>query len=158
MCIRDSGRGDAFTHRPTADFGLRALAAASVGRPGSGCVGAGTGAMCGGLKSGFGYAERRLPAGASVAAAVVVNAGGSAVDPVTGRLYADREHRGPAPSDTERAALATAYARTQPSLGTTIGVLLTDATLTKAQAAKMAALGHDGICLLYTSPSPRDRS
>lgn len=143
--IFDLGRGDAFTHRPTADFGLRALAAASAGRPESGCVGAGTGAICGGLKSGFGYAERRLPAGASVAAAVVVNAGGSAVDPVTGRLYADREHRRPGPTDSERAALAAAYARTQPSLGTTIGVLLTDATLTKAQAAKMAALGHDGM-------------
>ena len=143
--IFDLGRGGAFTHRPTADFGLRALAAASAGRPESGCVGAGTGAMCGGLKSGFGYAERRLPAGASVAAAVVVNAGGSAVDPVTGRLHADRDHRRPTPSDTERAALAAAYAGTQPSLGTTIGVLLTDATLTKAQAAKMAALGHDGM-------------
>ena len=143
--IFDLGRGDDFTHRPTADFGLRALAAASAGRPESGCVGAGTGAMCGGLKSGFGYAEHRLPAGASVAAAVVVNAGGSPVDPVTGRLYADLEHRRPTPSDTERAALAAAYAGTQPSLGTTIGVLLTDATLTKAQAAKMAALGHDGM-------------
>ena len=111
----------------------------------SGCVGAGTGAMCGGLKSGFGYAERRLDTGASVAAAVVVNAGGSMVDPVTGRLYADRKHALSTPSETERAALAAAATRIPPSLGTTIGVLLTDATLTKAQAGKMAALGHDGM-------------
>jgi L-aminopeptidase/D-esterase-like protein len=51
----------------------------------------------------------------------------------------------PQPTKTERAALAAAYARTTPSLGTTIGVLLTDAALTKAQAGKMAALGHDGM-------------
>src|SRR3712207_2591273 len=121
----DLGRGGNFGHRPDAEFGRLALAAASPQRPQSGCVGAGTGALCGGLKSGFGYAERRLSTGISVAAAVVVNAGGSAVDPVTGRLYADRGQRLPAPTETERADLALAYARTPPSLGTTIGVLLT---------------------------------
>ena len=143
--IFDLGRGGDFGNRPTPEFGSLAVAAASAERPESGCVGAGTGAVCGGLKSGFGYAERRLETGASVAAAVVVNAGGSMVDPVTGRLYADRNHSLPTPSETERAALAAALKRTQPSLSTTIGVLLTDATLTKAQAGKMAALGHDGM-------------
>jgi L-aminopeptidase/D-esterase-like protein len=143
--IFDLGRGGRFGNRPTAEFGAGAVAAASAERPESGCVGAGTGAVCGGLKSGFGYAERRLEIGASVAAAVVVNAGGSVVDPVTGRLYADWQRSRPAPRETERAALAAAATRTPPSLGTTIGVLLTDATLTKAQAGKMAALGHDGM-------------
>jgi putative pantetheine hydrolase len=143
--IFDLGRGGRFGNRPTAEFGARAVAAASVERPESGCVGAGTGAVCGGLKSGFGYAERRLETGASVAAAVVVNAGGSAVDPVTGRFYADRGQSLPQPNETERAALAAAYAGSTPALGTTIGVLLTDATLTKAQAGKLAALGHDGM-------------
>ena len=143
--IFDLGRGGTFSHRPTAQFGLRALAAASAERPESGCVGGGTGAVCGGLKGGFGYAERRLETGPSVAAAVVVNAGGSVVDPATGRLYADREQILPTPTESERSALAAAYARTTPSLGTTIGVLLTDATLTKAQAAKMTALVHHGM-------------
>ena len=143
--IFDLGRGGDFARRPDAEFGHHALEAASSERPESGCVGAGTGAVCGGLKSGFGYAERRLATGISVAAAVVVNAGGSAVDPGTGRLYADRGQRLPAPTDAERADLAVAYARIPPSLSTTIGVLLTDAALTKAQAGKMAALGHDGM-------------
>ena len=143
--IFDLGRGGDFGRRPGAEFGRLALAAASPERPESGCVGAGTGALCGGLKSGFGYAERRLSSGISVAAAVVVNAGGSAVDPVTGRLYADRGQRLPKPTEIERADLAAAYAQTPPSLGTTIGVLLTDAALTKAQTSKMAALGHDGM-------------
>ena len=46
----------------------------------------------------------------AVGAAVVVNATGSPVEPVTGRLRADREHRLPAPTAAERDALAAAYA------------------------------------------------
>ncbi len=143
--IFDLGRGGVFGNRPTADFGRRALAAASTERPLSGCVGAGTGARCGGIKGGFGYAERVTPAGAAVAAAVVVNATGSPVDPSTGRLWADREHRLRTPSPAEREVLAAAYAEAQPSLATTIGVVLTDAALTKAQATKVAAVAHDGM-------------
>ncbi len=145
VVIFDLGRGGEFRHRPTADFGARAYAAASAERPVSGVVGAGTGAKCGGLKGGSGYAEHRLPDGTSVAAVVAVNATGSPVDPVTGRLRADRLHRLPAPTDAEREALATAYAHAVPSLATTIGVLLTDTTLTKAQAGRLATVGHDGM-------------
>ena len=75
----------------------------------------------------------------------MVNATGSPVDPTTGRLWADREQRQPAPAEAERAALAAAYAEAVPSLATTIGVLLTDATLTKAQASRLATVGHDGM-------------
>ena len=74
-----------------------------------------------------------------------MNATGSPVDPSTGRLWADREHRLRAPSADEREALAAAYAEAQPSLATTIGVVLTDAALTKAQATKVAAVAHDGM-------------
>ena len=144
--IFDLGRGGSFGHRPTAEFGARAYAAASAERPESGVVGAGTGAQCGGLKGGFGYAEHWLDDGTGVgAAAVAVNATGSPVDPVTGRLWADREQRLAAPTAAERTALAAAYAQAQPSLATTIGVLLTDATLTKAQAGRLATIGHDGM-------------
>jgi L-aminopeptidase/D-esterase-like protein len=142
--IFDLGRGGDFGHRPTADFGARAYAAVSSTDPVTGCVGAGTGATCGPLKGGFGYAETLLPTGVRVGAAVVVNAAGSAVDPVTGRLYADRQHRLPSPTDAERAALAAAGSAPG-TVATTIGVLLTDARLTKAQAGKLAAVGHDGM-------------
>ena len=143
--IFDLGRGGDFGHRPTADFGYRALAAATAERPASGCVGAGTGAQCGGLKGGFGYAQRLLPAGGSVAAAVAVNAAGSAVDPASGRLWADHEGRLPAPTTDERDALSAAAGRAAPSLATTIGVVMTDLTLTKARARKVAAVAHDGM-------------
>ena len=143
--VFDLGRGGDFGNRPTAEFGQRAYAAASADRPRSGVVGAGTGTVCGGLKGGFGYADRRLGDGTSVGAAVVVNATGSPVDPVTGRLWADRGQRLSAPSAAERAALAEAYENRVPSLATTLGVLLTDATLTKAQAGRLATIGHDGM-------------
>ena len=143
--IFDLGRGGHFGHRPDATFGAAALAAASAAPPARGCVGAGTGAKCGGLKGGFGYAEQSLGAAGSVAAAVVVNAAGSVVQPSTGRLWADVEHQLPAPLPAERAALVEAVQHPAPTVATTIGVVLTDATLTKAQAAKLAAVAHDGM-------------
>ena len=143
--IFDLGRGGSFGHRPTAEFGLAALTAARPGPPATGCVGGGTGAKCGGLKGGFGFAEQALPDGTSVAAAVVVNAAGSAVNPRTGRLWADAEHRLPRPTEAERRALADAAAGAAPSLATTIGVVMTDLALTPAQARKVAAVAHDGL-------------
>lgn len=141
----DLGRGGHFAHRPTADFGARALAAASANDPATGCVGAGTGATCGGLKGGFGYAELSVGP-ATVAAAVAVNAAGSAVDPATGRLWADRLAALGAPTDAERHALNGAYAAAvAPPLNTTLGVILTDQTVTKAQAGKIASVAHDGL-------------
>lgn len=143
--IFDLGRGGVFAHRPTAEFGALAVAAASAEDPEQGCVGAGTGAVTGGLKGGFGYAEHTLASGVRVAAAAVVNANGSAVDPVTGRLRADRSHTGHTPTAEQRAALQGAQEAGRASLATTIGVVLTDAAITKAQANKVAAVAHDGM-------------
>jgi putative pantetheine hydrolase len=143
--IFDLGRGGAFGNRPTTDFGRSALAAATIEQPVTGSVGAGTGAVCGGIKGGFGYSEKELESGVSVAAAVVVNAAGSPVDPATGRLWADRMQLLPTPSDPEREVLATAIARAKRTAATTIGVVMTDAILTKAQATKIAAVAHDGM-------------
>ena len=112
--IFDLGRGGTFGHRPTAEFGARAYwprprpsarpPAASAPAPGP---------TCGGLKGGFGYAERQpRTTAASVGAAVVVNATGSPVDPATGRLWADRAAAAARPRPTPSAtALAAAYAQ-----------------------------------------------
>jgi L-aminopeptidase/D-esterase-like protein len=141
----DLGRGGVFSNRPTSEFGALALADASGNQPATGSVGAGTGAVCGGIKAGFGYAERQLASGVSVAAGVVVNAVGSAVDPTTGRLWADHTLSLASPTQTEREALAAAYAETPTQHATTIGAVLTDAILSKAQATKLAAVAHDGM-------------
>lgn len=150
--IFDLGRGGVFGHRPTADFGRRALGAAAAGagpgrtiRPAAASARGPARRVAGSRVGGFGYAELTLADGARVAAAVVVNAAGSAVDPVTGRLWSDRRGLLAPPTVSEQHALRAAQAETVPSFNTTIGVVLTDATLTKAQSGKVAAVAHDGL-------------
>jgi putative pantetheine hydrolase len=161
----DLGRGGAFRHVPDASFGASAFDAASAGPVQLGGVGAGTGALAGGLKGGVGSAsvvlDERLPGGgATVAALVVVNAAGSLFDPAVGELYGARfglagefDALSP-PADAELAAAAeavqaAAVARAGTGAGapfhTTIGVVATDATLTKAQCQKLAGVAHDGM-------------
>lgn len=158
--IFDLGRGGVFANRPTPEFGARAYAAAKAaltgGRRGradnpiSGCIGAGAGAAAGGLKGGFGYAEASLSQGddgliGSVGAAVVVNAAGSPVDPATGALWSDRDHVLDVPDTVGRVALSAARGQAPRAFNTTIGVVVTDLTLAKAQAGKVAAVAHDGL-------------
>ncbi|CUR57095.1 conserved hypothetical protein [metagenome] len=147
----DLGRGGVFGNAPDAELGRAAYAAAGASTP-TGCVGAGTGARAGGLKGAVGTASAVLPDGTIVGALVAVNALGSCVDPVTGELYAAR-HCLPGdlpplhlPAEAELAA-ARAAATLVPGahLATTVGVLATDRTLTKAQCAKVSGIGHDGL-------------
>lgn len=165
--IFDLGRGGDFAAVPDASFGQLACAAASSDAPELGVVGVGTGGQAGGLKGGVGSASVLLPGGATVAALVAVNAVGSCVDPHSGELYGAR-HLAPAdlqgvglPGDAAyRLAAPTveelqrAEAEIEPSplsrrvpsvLATTIGVIATDATLTKAQCGRIAGSGHDGM-------------
>lgn len=170
--IFDLGRGGDFTAMPDASFGEAACAAASADSPELGVVGAGTGGQAGGLKGGVGSASVRLPGGATVAALVAVNAVGSCVDPHTGELYGARhlapvdlqgmglQGEGPTGDTAYRLSAPTAQelrsaeaevqqsplARRDPSvLATTIGVIATDVALTKAQCARVAGSGHDGM-------------
>lgn len=159
--IFDLGRGGVFAHRPTPEFGARAYVAATeamagTGRrrrvpdPAVGCVGAGTGAQAGGLKGGFGYAEAEVTLGgdepvARVGVALVLNAAGSGVDPTTGRLWSDRHQTLDSPDSVGRVALSAARDRAARPFNTTIGAVLTDLSLTKAQAGKLAAIAHDGL-------------
>ncbi|MBO0827268.1 MAG: P1 family peptidase [Streptosporangiales bacterium] len=142
--IFDLDRGR-WGHRPDAEFGrLACEAAREVGQdtpPARGTVGAGTGASVGGLKGGVGWATGRV-ADVEVAALAVVNGVGSAVDPLTGGLYADLDHRYRTPARDELSRLPK---RPHRPLNTTIGVVLTDARLTKAQCQKVAGIAQDGL-------------
>ncbi|MET9127946.1 P1 family peptidase [Streptomyces sp. NPDC004528] len=155
-CVFDLGRGGDFRARPDAATGRAAVEAADASGPGApvaeGCVGAGTGATVGPVKGGVGTASAVLDSGITVAALVVANAAGSAVDPGTGALYGELLGGGrveyPAPGVHERARerLAAAAAKsTPPPLNTTLAVVATDAALTRAQAHKLAGTAHDGI-------------
>lgn len=157
----DLGRGGTFDHVPSAADGKEAydMAAGPAG-DGSvvqGNVGAGTGARAGGLKGGVGSASAVLEDGTTVAALVVVNAFGDVCDPDTGELFARRRGIGtefaqiglPAAAEVraarERALATYAHLPLRPGMATVIGVIGTDATLSKAQCRKISGLGHDGL-------------
>ena len=144
--------GDAHI-RPDADAGYQACEAASTSRPAEGSVGAGTGAAVGkmfgmpyAMKGGIGTASVTLD-GVTVGALIACNALGDIVDPDTGALIAGaRTADGRGLRDTRGSLL-----RGEPPLpilagtNTTIGVIATDAPLTKAQAKRLALMGHDGL-------------
>lgn len=147
--IFDLGRGGEPTCRPDASFGRAALAAASTEAVAQGSVGAGVGALAGGVKGGIGTASAELDDGATVAVLVVVNCSGSTAHPATGVLYGAAyafhgELGDPVPV-ADPSALAAAAARARPALNTTIGVVATDLTLGKDGATRLATLGQDGL-------------
>ena len=143
--IFDLGRGGRFTNRPDESFGRRAAAAAKARPCPNGSVGAGTGARSKGLQGGVGTASVMLPGGTVVAALAVVNSAGSVIDPDTGLPWMPGAVRLRRPPAGERAALRAHFAASTPALNTTIGVVATTATLTKAEAGKLAAVAHDGM-------------
>jgi L-aminopeptidase/D-esterase-like protein len=153
----DLGVGDPKV-RPGADCGYAAALAASGGLVEEGNVGAGAGATIGkmmgmerAMKGGMGSAAISLPDGLVVAALVAVNAYGDVIDPATGRVVA-----GVRTADGSRLADARVLLRTgtlqKKPIGenSTIGVVATNAKLTKTQAAKVAQMAHDGLARSIT--------
>ena len=139
--------------RPDAAMGLAACRAASAGPVAEGTVGAGTGATVGKLlgmksamKGGLGTAARSA-GGVTVGAIVAVNAFGDVVDPASGAILAGaRRPVGSGFMDTA-ASLGSLVGRAAISLAesTTIGVIATDARLSKEEACLVASSGHDGL-------------
>jgi L-aminopeptidase/D-esterase-like protein len=148
----DLGVGDPKI-RPAADCGYAAAAAASPAPVEEGNVGAGAGATVGkmlgmerAMKGGIGTAALALPDGLIVAALVAVNAYGDVIDPATGRVVAGaRTADGNGFADA-RVLLRTGVQQKRPiGENSTIGVVATNARLTKSQAAKVAQMAHDGL-------------
>lgn len=149
----DLGVGDAKI-RPDAAAGYEACKNASDKAPAEGNVGAGAGATVGklfganrGMKGGLGTAAIKLPSGVTVGAIVAVNAVGDVFDPGTGKMLAGvRTPDGKKLMGTMAALLR---GETPPlilgGMNTTIGVVATDAKLTKAECQKIAQMAHDGF-------------
>ncbi|MGZ5846175.1 MAG: P1 family peptidase [Ramlibacter sp.] len=144
--------GDA-SIRPDAQAGEAACEAAGTQPPLEGNVGAGSGALVGkifgleqAMKGGIGTASLRV-GDVTVGALIACNALGDVVDPATGRIVAGaREPGSLALLDSRRALLAgVPPRRLVAGANTTIGVIATDAVLTKSQAARLATAGHDGL-------------
>jgi L-aminopeptidase/D-esterase-like protein len=138
--------------RPDAEMGEAACRAARPGPVAEGCVGAGTGAtvgklfgMRGAMKSGVGTWSTRIPGGATVGALVVTNAFGDVMDVHAGKILAGARHpdRGGF-VDAVEYLRAHGLAETFPG-NTTLGVVATNARLTKAHATRLAILAHAGL-------------
>jgi len=139
--------------RPDAAAGYAACDAASKAVPAEGNVGAGSGALVGKLfgldramKGGIGTASVTVK-GVTVGALIACNALGDVLDPDTAQVVAGaRTEDGRALLDTRRALLRGELP--QPLLAgtnTTLGVIATDAVLTKVQANRLASVAHDGL-------------
>jgi len=150
--------------RPGPECGYAAASAASRAAPAEGSVGAGAGATVGKfggggrpMKGGFGTASITLPNGLTVGAAVAVNAVGDIIDPATGEIVAGSLGDDGRFVDARR-LLRSGSAPSAPSgTNTTIGVVATNARLTKAEATKVAQMAQDGLArAIYPSHTTRD--
>ncbi len=140
---------------PTRELAAAALAAAAAGEVPCGSVGAGTGATVGkaagpqrGMKGGFGFAALAAPGGATVAAAVAVNAFGDVRDPESGEILAGCRA---APdslelADAERWLAALPSNAGHPWEGnTTLAVVVTDADLDRTACRKVCEMAFGGF-------------
>jgi L-aminopeptidase/D-esterase-like protein len=144
------GRSDV---RPDAAAGYAACRAAKGGRVSQGSVGAGSGATVGkalgmerAVKGGIGTASERTAGDITVGALVAVNCLGEVVDPDSGRIVAG-------PRDEEGGFVSTLdILRGRPAAtlsggftNSTIGVVATNARLSREQAYRLAVMAHDGL-------------
>lgn len=142
------------TARPDAEMGYAACQNATAEAVSEGNVGAGTGASVGRIlgaawatKGGLGSAAVRLGDELVVGALMAVNGFGDVVDPSTGEIAAGARR-----TDGERLAntlrvMAQMAGGGSPAFGssTVIGVVASNARLTKEEANKVAQMAQDGI-------------
>jgi L-aminopeptidase/D-esterase-like protein len=146
--------------RPDRAMGHRACEAAHAGPAEEGNVGAGTGATVGKLyrleramRGGLGCAAIDR-GGLAVGALMVVNAVGDVRDPVSGRLVAGARDAADGRRLIDTAAALAAGVRLGgfAPVNTTIGCVATNAALTKAEAARVAALAMAGFTRALSPP------
>ena len=159
----DLGVGDPKV-RPDAAMGYRACEQATDEPPAEGNAGAGMGAsigkvlgMGGAMKAGLGTASIDLGGGCVVGAIAAVNAFGDVIDPGSGHILAGARptQLGPVKvggdgpfADTMmvmRGFVGKTALRFASHANTVIGVVATNAGLTKDEANKVAQMAHDGL-------------
>ncbi len=155
------GRADI---RPDSAMGYSAAASASADTPVEGNVGVGTGASVGkmfgpslSMKSGVGTASIDIGGGVVVGALMAVNAWGDVVDPQNGEILSGLRSGKVGPLRVgKKEVFADTVSMMKSPVGrsllglasrsnTVIGVVATNAKLTKTQATKVAQMAQDGI-------------
>jgi L-aminopeptidase/D-esterase-like protein len=150
MDLLNGGNKDWGLHSPYRDMGYDAFKAADKGAFALGTVGAGTGATTATFKGGIGSASAVTSAGHTIAALLAVNAMGSATVGDTRHFWAAPFERNaefgglglPHPFTDDHSAMRIKGVKLK---ATTIGVIVTDAVLTKAQAHRLSIMAHDGL-------------
>ncbi|GAB4575633.1 MAG: P1 family peptidase [Anaerolineae bacterium] len=140
--------------RPDAAMGYAACQAASADPVAEGCVGAGAGTRVGGLlgtayacKSGVGSALITLEGGFQVAALMVVNAAGDVVDE-RGNILAGSRLPPDGLQFADTMAILPRMIAPPPARmpgNTIVGVIATNAKLTREEACKVASMAHNGL-------------
>ena len=142
--------------RPGPEDGYAACLARSSDGVEEGSVGAGTGATVGkalgmerAVKGGIGTCAIELQDGTTIGAIVAVNAYGSVVDHRTGEVVAGpRSTDGATCLDSSDLLVEDGQSEETPMpVHTTIGVVATDAPLSKDQVHYLARVSHDGLAL-----------
>jgi L-aminopeptidase/D-esterase-like protein len=140
--------------RPDKAMGYQACQAAHHEAQGDGSIGAGTGASIGKLlgirqatKGGLGTSFLEGPHGLRVGALAVVNAFGDVVDPDTGEILAGARTAEDSREFADSAGLIRqgVVRRRFGEPNTTIGVIATNARLTREEAQKIAQMGHNAL-------------
>jgi L-aminopeptidase/D-esterase-like protein len=162
--LLNGGKKD-WAENPYAALGHTALTAASLNFD-LGSVGAGTGALAATQKGGLGSASLVIEGGITVGALVAANPVGSVTTPESRHFWAapfeiegEFGNLGPdsrgglcAPLISDKLA-----AIHGPRANTTIAIVATDATLTKAQCHRLAVAAHDGIArAIVPAHTPHD--
>jgi L-aminopeptidase/D-esterase-like protein len=159
----DLGIGSAKV-RPDSEMGYRACLQASTAPPADGNAGAGTGCTVGkifgpigAVKSGIGSASMDCGGGVVTAALAAVNAFGDVIDPADGSILAGARPVGTGPlrlggskryADTLSVMRSTAgrlILGLAEGANTVIGVVATNARLSKEEAGKVAQMAQDGL-------------
>lgn len=137
--------------RPNAEMGYIACQNASDQPVMQGCVGAGSGAVVGrvlglefAVKSGIGSASIDLGNGLIVAALFAVNAAGDILDE-QGQIMAGVRQPPEGKQFINMLNLIRQMAATPPVTNTVIGVVATNAQLTKEEVNKVAQMAHNGL-------------
>jgi L-aminopeptidase/D-esterase-like protein len=144
---------DAASDAPVQEGNVGAGAGATVGKSGGGrpSTGSGQGGGGGPMKAGIGSAAIKLPNGLVVAAIVAVNAVGDIIDPWTGQVVAGARGADGKLLDARKLLRGGSGREGRAGENTTIGLVATNAKLTKVQAQKMAQMAADG-CARAISP------
>ncbi|PHP66646.1 peptidase T4 [Zhengella mangrovi] len=139
---------------PYRDLGYEAACSASIDVA-TGSVGAGIGALTATVKGGLGTASTVLADGTTVAALVVANPVGSPLVAQTPHFWAAPFEIGaefgglglpsPLPADTDAIRIKFRHLRNTGVENTTIGIIATDAALSKAECKRLAIAAHDGF-------------